>query len=79
MSEWGSGMTVDRKEPPKIRTRALDPLAARITYKYVQIQIHIKTQIKYKNIARGITVSGIVAYELLAMVRNLVSINNVNP
>ena len=28
MSEWGSAMTVDRKEPPKIRTRALDPLAA---------------------------------------------------
>ena len=28
MSEWGSGMTVDRKEPPKIRTRALDPLGS---------------------------------------------------
>ena len=25
MSEWGSGMTVDRKEPPKIRTRTLEP------------------------------------------------------
>ena len=79
MSEWGSGMAVDRKEPPKIRTRALDPLAARITYKYVQIQIHIKIQAKHQNVARGTTVPEIVAYELLAMVRNLVCINNVNP
>ena len=51
MSEWGSGMTVDRKEPPKIRTRALDLLAAQTNTKIhrnTNKQIHRNRKTKYK-------------------------------
>ena len=46
MSEWGSAMTVDRKEPPKIRTRALDLLAAHCTYTYIY-KYTLKHKYKY--------------------------------